>query len=383
MLEAGKTLLAALACLKAVESKLQAVIMAPTESLARQHYDTLADIYKGMDIQVALVSGSKKDDISSAHVIVGTHALLYDSIELENVGLVIIDEEQRFGVEQREILQWKAGRPDILTMSATPIPRSLALTAYGEFDVSELDELPPNRKPVKTYVVKDNSKIHDFMIGQLQRGQQCYVICPLVEESESLDLENAESLFMKLKESLKPYTVGLVHGRMNPEEKDSVMREFKDGKISVLVSTTVVEVGINVPNATVMIITDAQRFGLSQLHQLRGRVGRGNHQAYCVLVANPTTDTAVKRLKAIMENNDGFKLAEIDLQIRGPGELFGSRQSGKYDFKLASLENVKMIEAANAVAQEIEITDELLAEIKKRVTGFLCDKEKTDVAVNY
>ena len=293
-------------------------------------------------------------------MIVGTHALIQESVIYHQLGLVIIDEQHRFGVGQRRILREKGNNPDVLMMTATPIPRTLAITAFGDMDVSIIDQMPAGRKPIITRWVKHEQLkvVLDWLIKELQRGAQVYVISPLIEESEALDLKNA----IALEEELKAYfgdkaQVALLHGKMKSEEKDTIMQDFKKGKIDILVSTTVIEVGVNVPNATVMLIMDADRFGLSQLHQLRGRVGRGNKQSYAVLVANPKTESGKKRMKIMTETTDGFVLAEEDLKMRGSGEIFGTRQSGLPEFQVADiLEDYPILEEARKVASQIVST---------------------------
>lgn len=367
----GKTVVAAMALLRAVESDLQGIVMAPTEILARQHYETINSWFADLGIRVALVTGSNKDEIKNARVIVGTHALIREGMQFDRPGIVVIDEQHRFGVGQRLALQEKTGRPDLLVMTATPIPRTLALAAYGDMELSVMDGTPPGRKPVKTFVTGARERVWNFLRREIEQGRQCYVICPLVEESSKIDAENADTLCGELAEKLKPHRVGLVHGRMDFGEKSSVMDLFKRGELNALVSTTVIEVGVNVPNATAMVITGAERFGLAQLHQLRGRVGRGEHQSYCILLADPKTEPAMERLKAMVKCNDGFRLAEMDLKLRGPGEFFGEKQSGLINFKLASLNNARMMEAARAAARKVSITQDLLAELRRRFGSFM------------
>lgn len=362
----GKTVVAALALLKAAESNLQGILMAPTGILAAQHYETLSKWFGDLGIKVALFTGGTKDYLDDAQVIIGTHALIQDGVRFTRPGIIVIDEQHRFGVEQRLTLQEKAGRPDMLVMTATPIPRTLALTAYGDMSLSVMDSMPPGRMPVKTYVTRDKERVKQFMYHEVRKGRQCYVICPLVEQSATLDLEDAVALHSELSREIQPYKVGLLHGRMRAEEKEEVMYQYKRGELHVLVSTTVIEVGVDVPNATVMVVTGADRFGLAQLHQLRGRVGRGDHQSYCILLAEPKTETAIKRLKAMVQHNNGFTLADIDLKLRGPGEFFGERQAGMVNFKLASLDNLGMVEAAKMSADEVEMTPELSDELERR-----------------
>lgn len=366
----GKTVVIALAIARAVESGYRAVLMVPTEILARQHYETLAGMFHPLGVNVAVAMGARKDDVGGASVVVGTHALIQDGLELERVSLVIVDEQHRFGVEQRTVLQEKTGRPDFLATTATPIPRTLALTIYGDMELSVINQSPPGRKQVKTYLTRDMAKAVEFVRRQLNLGRQAYVVCPLVEESETLDLQNAVSLHDKLVRYLAPFKVALVHGRMKAVEKDAVMREFKAGRVDVLVSTTVVEVGVDVPNATVMVIVDADRFGLAQLHQLRGRVGRGEHESYCIAVSpGAKSEKAVRRLKVFASTTNGFKLAEYDLALRGAGELFGTRQAGLVDFKIARLDDAELMSKARDAALTVKLDKQLINEVAVRYGG--------------
>ncbi|MGT2712026.1 ATP-dependent DNA helicase RecG [Streptococcus oriscaviae] len=361
----GKTVVAGLAMYAAHTAGMQSAIMVPTEILAEQHYDSLSQLFP--DLSIALLTGGMRAAprrtalaaIASGQVdiIVGTHALIQEGVTYHQLGLVVTDEQHRFGVHQRRQLREKGENPDVLMMTATPIPRTLAITAFGEMDVSIINQLPAGRKPIITRWVKHEQVpvVLEWLEKELTKGAQVYFISPLIEESEVLDLKNA----VALKEDLSAYfgeraKIALLHGKMKNEEKDAIMQDFKSGQTDILVSTTVIEVGVNVPNATVMVIMDADRFGLSQLHQLRGRVGRGHKQSYAILVANPKTESGKDRMKIMTETTDGFILAEEDLKMRGAGEIFGTRQSGLPEFHVANIiEDYAILEEARRVASQI------------------------------
>ena len=346
----GKTLVALMIMLIAIDNGCQTCIMAPTEILAEQHLQTFRTFLKDMPIRVELLTGNIKGKKRAAieaglldgsiHILIGTHAVIEDNVQFRDLGLVIIDEQHRFGVAQRAKLQ-KDLSPHVLVMTATPIPRTLAMTVYGDLDVSVIDELPPGRKPVRTLHIYDNQpeQLYRGVVREIEKGHQVYFVFPLVKESEKLDLKNVEDEFVYLKEVFPNYNIGMVHGKMKPKEKDAVMEKFVSGETQILVATTVIEVGVNVPNASVMIIQNAERFGLSQLHQLRGRVGRGAEQSYCILVSNFKLSAETrKRLQIMTETNDGFEIAEADLKLRGPGDLEGTQQSGiAFNLRLANL----------------------------------------------
>ncbi|CAI3408122.1 ATP-dependent DNA helicase RecG [Enterococcus cecorum] len=363
----GKTIVAAIVLYAATTAGFQGALMVPTEILAQQHYQSLAELLRPFEVNVALLTGSTKTkerqqiltDLKSGEldIIIGTHALIQDEVDFAHLGLVITDEQHRFGVNQRKVLREKGYKPDVLFMTATPIPRTLAITAYGEMDVSIIDEMPAGRIPIVTRWVlpKQLDQVLKWGQTELASHHQMYVICPLIEESESLDVENAQKIYEQLRDYYVPdYQVGLLHGRMKNDEKDAVMQAFKENQLQVLVSTTVIEVGVNVPNATAMIIIDADRFGLAQLHQLRGRVGRGSQASYCILVANPKNEVGKERMKIMTQTNNGFVVSQKDLELRGPGEVFGNRQSGLPVFHFADIvADAHILEVAKEEAQAI------------------------------
>ena len=361
----GKTVVAGLAMYAVYTASYQSALMVPTEILAEQHFESLSQLFP--DLKLALLTGSMKTaerketllaiELGQVDMVIGTHALIQDGVQYHRLGLVIVDEQHRFGVAQRRILREKGDNPDVLMMTATPIPRTLAITAFGDMDVSIIDQMPAGRKPIITRWVKHEQLevVLDWIKKELVKGAQVYFISPLIEESEALDLKNA----IDLEEELQAYfggdaRVSLLHGKMKSDEKEAIMQAFKNKEVDILVSTTVIEVGVNVPNATIMVIMDADRFGLSQLHQLRGRVGRGDKQSYAILVANPKTESGKKRMKIMTETTDGFVLAEEDLKMRGSGEIFGTRQSGIPEFQVADIvEDYPILEEARKVASQI------------------------------
>lgn len=371
----GKTVVAAMAAVMAMSHGYQVALMAPTELLARQHADTIFELMTPLgfhDRVGLLIGGMSASQKAAAHTrikdgslqfIIGTHALIQDKVDMHNLGLVIVDEQHRFGVEQRKKLQAKAGHAvHVLSTTATPIPRSLALTLYGELDISVIDVKPEGRLPIITKIVSPNSRaqLNQAIEAQLVRGRQMFVVCPLITESDSLQAKSAEQVFEDMKRAFPGRRVGLLHGKMKSAQKDEVMQQFVTHELDILVSTTVIEVGVNVPNATVMLIENAERFGLAQIHQLRGRVGRSTHQGYCYLMMGDSSAPS-QRLRALERSSDGFRLAELDLEIRGPGAIYGTSQHGQLDLRVAQLTDVKLIAAARQSAQSfIDANEKLL-----------------------
>ena len=380
----GKTLVALMTMLIAMDNGFQSCLMAPTEILAHQHFQSVSNFLNGMGIEVGLLTGSTKASerkilheklkTGKMQILIGTHALIEDVVNFQNLGLVVIDEQHRFGVAQRAKLWQKNDLipPHVLVMTATPIPRTLAMTVYGDLDVSVIDELPPGRKPIETHHFFENRRkqVYNFMRQQMEKGRQIYVVYPLISESEKMDLKNLEEGFRHISEAFPDVKIGMVHGRMKPVQKENAMQKFKQGETRILVATTVIEVGVDVPNASVMVIESAERFGLSQLHQLRGRVGRGAEQSYCILMSSyKISNESRKRLATMVRTNDGFEIAEVDMKLRGPGDLEGTQQSGVgFDLKIANLgKDGEILKLARDVASEILSGDPFLQKEENRV----------------
>lgn len=363
----GKTIVSIIAAYKAVKSGYQMTIMAPTAILATQHMEEYSKVLEPFGIKCELLTSGitkkKKEEIlqrlenGEIDILIGTHAILEENVVFKNLGLVVTDEQHRFGVRQRKIISSKGENPDVLVMTATPIPRTLALILYGDLDISIIDELPPNRKKIDTFAVTRGmeERVNNFVKKQVDKGRQAYIVCPLVEENEELNLKSVIELANRYKNEVFPeYRVEYLHGKMRPKEKDSIMEEFKNGNIDILISTTVIEVGVNVPNASIMVIENAERFGLAQLHQLRGRVGRGEYQSYCILKYQGNTDVIRQRMKVMSETNDGFIISEKDLELRGSGEFFGTKQHGLPEFKIANLfEDMPILKMVQSLAIKI------------------------------
>jgi len=375
----GKTVVAMIAAYKAVKSGYQATIMAPTAILASQHLESFKGILDELGIRTELlisnVTKKKKAEIleklqnGEIDVLIGTHAILEENVVFKNLGLVVTDEQHRFGVKQRSTIVAKGQNPDIIAMSATPIPRTLALILYGDLDISIIDELPPNRKKIETFAVRKNmeERVNNFIKKQIAEGRQAYIVCPLVEENEDMEgLQSVVELAEKYqKETFSEYKVAYLHGKMKPKEKDEIMQRFKDGEIQILIATTVIEVGVNVPNASIMVVENAERFGLAQLHQLRGRVGRGEYQSYCILKYEGNGETIRQRMKVMCDTNDGFIISEKDLELRGSGDFFGTEQHGLPEFKIANLfEDMAVLKKVQGLALKIMEDDPLLEKEK-------------------
>ena len=376
----GKTVVAELAMYKTVKNGYQAVMMAPTELLAKQHYNSLKRHFEPIGISVDLLCSSLKSkekkevldrlEAGITNILVGTHAIIQPNVKFKSLGIVITDEQHRFGVNQRILLADKGKNPNVLVMTATPIPRTLAVILYGDLDISIIDTMPKGRKPIKTFLRYDNSRsdIYEFVRNEIKKGRQAYIVAPLIEDSESIDCRSAEELYEELSSSYSDIRVGLVHGAMKQEDKDNVMSSFADGKIDVLVSTVVIEVGIDVSNATIMVIENCERFGLAQLHQLRGRVGRGREQSYCILVCGKESKVAKQRNDIMVSSNDGFVIAEEDLKLRGPGEIFGTRQHGIPELFISDLvKHVNILEDVKQVASDIIKKDPMLLGEENRI----------------
>ena len=385
----GKTIVSIIAAYKAVKSGYQMAMMAPTSILASQHLEKFKNVLEKYDIRCELLLGNttkkKKEDILSRlkdgeiDIIIGTHSLLEENVIFKNLGLVVTDEQHRFGVRQRSTIVSKGKNPDVLVMTATPIPRTLALILYGDLDISIIDELPPNRKKIDTFAVRKSleERVNNFVKKQIDEGRQAYIVCPLVEESEEIEAKSVEELTEKYKnEVFKEYKVECLHGKMKPKEKEEIMQRFKEGKIDILISTTVIEVGVDVPNSNIMVIENAERFGLAQLHQLRGRVGRGEYQSYCILKYQGNSELIRKRMQVMQETNDGFIISEKDLELRGSGEFFGTKQHGIPEFKVANLfEDIKLLKLVQSAAIKILEEDPGLEEQKNIRLKNIIDKK--------
>ncbi|MGN1330347.1 MAG: ATP-dependent DNA helicase RecG [Clostridia bacterium] len=385
----GKTIVAVIAAYKCVKCGYQAAIMAPTAILATQHLESFTEILKDFGIRCELlISGitkKKKEEIlnrlekGEIDIIIGTHALLEENVVFKNLGLVVTDEQHRFGVRQRSVIAQKGDNPDVLVMTATPIPRTLALILYGDLDISIIDELPPNRKKIETYAVTKgmDDRVNAFLKKNIDEGRQAYIVCPLVEENEEINAKSVMELAENYKKKIFPeYRVEYLHGKMKAKEKDAIMEEFKNGNIDILISTTVIEVGVNVPNSSIMVIENAERFGLAQLHQLRGRVGRGEYQSYAILKYNGNSDVIRKRMKVMTDTNDGFIISEKDLELRGTGEFFGTKQHGLPEFKIANLfEDIGTLKAVQAIAIKIINDDPKLEKDKNKLLRQVIDEK--------
>lgn len=377
------------AAYKAVKSGYQAAIMAPTAILATQHLENFKNILEKLNIRCELlVSGitkKKKEDIlerlrnGEIDILIGTHAIIEENVVFKKLGLVVTDEQHRFGVKQRTKIAEKGNNPDVLVMTATPIPRTLALILYGDLDISIIDELPPNRKQIETFAVGKNmtDRVNSFIKKQIDEGRQAYVVCPLVEENEEMDLKSVEKLYETYSKEIFPqYKVEYIHGKMRPKDKDSIMERFKNKEIDILISTTVIEVGVDVPNSNIMVIENAERFGLAALHQLRGRVGRGEYQSYCILKFEGKSENVRKRMKVMCETNDGFVISEKDLELRGAGDFFGTMQHGLPEFKIANLfEDIETLKMVQSVAIKILSDDPKLEKNENKLLKELI-KEK-------
>ena len=375
----GKTAVAMCAAYKAVKSGYQVAVMAPTAILATQHLENFKGMLDDLDIKSELlisgISKKKKEELlerlknGEIDILIGTHALIEENVEFKKLGLVVTDEQHRFGVKQRTKIAEKGKNPDVLVMSATPIPRTLALILYGDLDISIIDELPPNRKKIETFAVskKLEQRVDAFIRKQIEQGRQAYIVCPLVEENKEMDLKSVEELYEKYQKEIFPeYRVTYIHGKMKPKEKDQIMLDFKNHKIDILISTTVIEVGVDVPNSNIMVIEDAQRFGLAALHQLRGRVGRGEYQSYCILKYEGKGENVRKRMEIMCKTNDGFVISEKDLELRGSGDFFGTMQHGLPEFKIANLfEDMDILKKAQRAAQNILLEDPKLENHKE------------------
>lgn len=388
----GKTVVAMISAYKAVKSGYQVAVLAPTAILATQHLENFQKILKKFDIRCELlISGitkKKKTEIleklqnGEIDILIGTHAMLEENVTFKNLGLVVTDEQHRFGVKQRTTMAQKGENPDVLVMSATPIPRTLALILYGDLDISVIDELPPNRKKIETFAVTKalEDRVNNFVKKQVDEGRQAYIVCPLVEESEENDLQSVISLYEKCKTEVFPnYRIEYIHGKMKQKEKDDIMERFKNGEIDILISTTVIEVGVDVPNSSIMVIEDAQRFGLAQLHQLRGRVGRGEYQSYCILKYEGKGKNTRERMKIMTQTNDGFVISQKDLELRGSGDFFGTNQHGIPDFKIANLfTDIDILKLAQEAAIKIVNDDEKLEKPENDLLKELVKDKFTD-----